>query len=95
MKKEKVVAQLHKQINKASRKIDELALKTQLGKADAKAAFDKRIKSLESQKIKFRNDVYHLKHMSSTAWEDLAKGCENSWYELKKSLRNAADEFKS
>ncbi len=47
MNKEQVVAKLHKRINKISRKIDELALQTHLGKADAKDAFDDSIKRLE------------------------------------------------
>lgn len=95
MKKEKVVALLHKRINKASKKIDELALQIHLGKADAKKAFDERIKSLESQKIKLRDEVHHMKYQSTTTWEDLAEGCQNSWSEMKISLRKAADDFKA
>lgn len=95
MEKRKVVAKLHKRINKASRKIDKLALQTHLAKADAKVAFDERIKALESQKNKFRDEIHHLKYLSSTAWEDLAEGCQKSWSEMKSSLRKAASEFKS
>jgi len=86
---------MHKRINKASRKIDELALQTHLGKEEAKEAFDERIKSLECQKNKFRDEIHHLKHITSTAWEDLAEGCDSSWSEMKTSLRKAANEFKS
>lgn len=86
---------LHKRINKTSRKIDELALQIHLGKAEAKEAFAERIESLECQKNKFRDEVHHLKFQTSTAWEDLAKGCNDSWFEMKTSLRKAADDFKS
>lgn len=95
MKKDKVVAQLHKRINKASRKIDNLALQTHLAKEEGKEAFDKRIKALENQKNKFRDEVRHLKHLTSTAWKDLEVGCNKSWSEMKASIRKATDEFRS
>lgn len=95
MNKEKVVNRLHKQIEKASRKIDELRLQAYLAKADAKVAYDERIKSLELQKDKFRDEVHHLHFLSLTAWEDVAEGCSTSWSSLKTSLRKAADEFKA
>ena len=95
MDKHQVIAKLHKRLNKTSRKIDELALQTHLGKAEAKAAFDERIQELEHQRSQFRDEVHHLKHLSSTAWEDLAEGCESSWFEMKTALRKAVDEFKS
>ena len=94
MEKEKVVAKLHKRINKISRKIDELALQTHLAEAEAKTAFDERIKSLESQKSKFRDEVHHLKHHPSTLWQDLYEVCNTKWFEMKASLRKAVDEFK-
>ena len=95
MKKEKIVARLHRRINKASRKIDTIALQTHLAKAEAKAAFDKRIKGLENQKNKFRDEIHHLQHITTNAWEDLAEGCNNSWLELKTALKKTAAEFRS
>jgi hypothetical protein len=58
-------------------------------------AFDKRIKDLENQKNKLRNEIHHLRHITSNAWEDLAEGCNSSWIELKTALKKTADEFKS
>ena len=95
MKKEKVVAKLHKQINKASREIDKLRLQTFLAKADAKVSIDERIESLESQINKLRDEIHHLHYITSSAWKDLADGCKSSWRELKISIRQAAKEFKS
>ncbi len=95
MDKEKVVAKLHKRINKISRKIDNLALQTHLGKAEAKEAFDECIKSLECQKNKFRDKVHHLKFLTSSAWQDLYEECNTTWFEMKASFRKADDNFKS
>ncbi|MAS94269.1 MAG: hypothetical protein CMO55_13815 [Verrucomicrobiales bacterium] len=95
MEKDKAVAQLHKKIDKASRKIDELRLQTHLAKADAKTAFDKRVKTLEEQRNKLRNDIHHFQRNTSDAWEDLAEGCNSSWKELRTSLRNALNEYRS
>jgi chromosome segregation ATPase len=95
MEKDEVVAKLHKRINKISRKIDDLALQTHLGKAEAKAVFDERIKSLEAQKNKFRDEVHHLKHQSSSVWQDLYEECNTAWFDMKTALRKAADDFKS
>jgi predicted nucleic acid-binding Zn-ribbon protein len=95
MKKEKVVAKLHKQINKASAKIDELRLKTYLAKADAKISIDERIEGLESQRNQLRDEIHDLHYNTSSAWKDLAEGCKKSWGELKGSLRKASKEFKS
>ena len=93
MDKEKVVAKKHRRIDKASGKIDELKLQTHLAKADVKVAYDERISSLEDQRDEMSEEIRHLQFLTSTAWDDLAKGCKNSWRELKVSLRKAADEF--
>lgn len=95
MNKEKVVNRLHKKIEKASKKIDELRLQAHLAKADAKVAFDERIKNLDVQKDKFREDVHHLHFLTQTAWEDVAEGCSASWSNLNTSIRKAANEFKA
>jgi chaperonin cofactor prefoldin len=95
MEKEKAVAKLHKRINKISRKIDNLALQTHLAEAEAKTAFNERIASLESQKNNFRDEVHHLKHHTSTLWQDLYEGCNTAWFDMKMALRNATDDFKS
>jgi hypothetical protein len=95
MEKEKVVAKLHKRINKISRKIDELALQTHLGKAEAKDAFDDSIKNLECQKNKFRDEVRHLTFVTSDTWQDLYERCNTAWFDLKTSFQKVADDFKS
>ena len=95
MDKEKVVARLHKRIDKASRKIDELKLQTHLAKADARVSYEEHIRSLDDQRDKLRDEIHRLQHLTSDAWEDVAEGCKNSWVELKTSLQKATDEFKS
>lgn len=94
MEKDKVVRRLHRQIDRASRRIDDFKLQTHLAKADAKAAFDERVESLEKKRNKLKDEIDHLHQSTSNAWEDLADGCKKSWTELKTSLRNAIAEYR-
>ncbi|MAS92211.1 MAG: hypothetical protein CMO55_03350 [Verrucomicrobiales bacterium] len=95
MEKDKVVRRLHRQIDRASRRIDDLKLQTHLAKADAKAAFVERVESLEKKRNDLRDSIHHLQYNTTSAWEDLAEGCKKSWTELKTSLRNAIAEYRS
>ena len=66
-KKDELVSRLHRQIDEASGKIDELRLKTHLAKAEAKTALEERIESLENRRNRLRDEVRHLQQSSGSA----------------------------
>lgn len=93
--KDELVTGLHEQIDNASRKIDELRLQVNLGKAEIQSALEERITLLESQKRKLYEEINHLKNTTDSAWNELAEGCQKSWNELQNAIQKAFEEFKS
>ena len=93
--KDDFVAELHSQIDDASRKIDELRLQTDLATKEAQTAFDERIGQLEKERDRVRKQIADLKNCAEDASEELTKGCQQSWEVFKDSLGDAMKKFKN
>ncbi len=93
-KKDEMVAELHRRIDEASQRIDELRVQAKLGQTEFKQRVHDRVTALEERREKLRSDLRQLSETGEGAWEQLSEGCKRSWQEFRQAVENAVAEFK-
>jgi predicted nucleic acid-binding Zn-ribbon protein len=76
--------------------VDLEKFKARAGKAsgEVRTEYEKQIKLLHEKLEHARKNLEKLEKSGSSASDELKKGIENAWAELKKAFDNVADKFK-
>jgi hypothetical protein len=82
------------QLKEWSAEIALLDAKADKAKAEAKIEYYKTIETLQGKQDTAKMKLQELRAAGDDAWEDLKKGAENVWTEVKTAFRSAASEFK-
>jgi predicted ATP-binding protein involved in virulence len=71
-----------------------LKAKADNAKADAKIEYYKTIEALQHKQNDAKAKLLELKTAGDEAWEDLKKGAEKAWTEVKTAYHDASSRFK-
>jgi len=94
-KKRKVyVDRVEAQLKEWGTEIDILKAKAEKAKAEAKITYLKQIEELRSKQESVKQKVHQLKGSGEEAWEDVKKGVDNAFADLRQALKQAASRFK-
>lgn len=74
-------------------KLEELKAKSREAKADASIEAQSALDEAKQQFVAFRDEAERFKESSKAAWQDLAQGCEESWYAFKGAAAKAKEHF--
>jgi len=74
-------------------KIQELQVKAEKAKTDAKTEYQKEIQQLRQKRDEAQNKLNQLQQASDEAWQELRAGAEKSWNDLKRAFENARSKF--
>ena len=91
--REEYLAALKADMERADRDIDDLKKKAMRASGDAKVAMDKKIKELESHRGEVHGRFEDFKADTRHAFDEMRKGMDKSWSELKDSIHKAKEEF--
>ena len=93
-KKEEYIRKLEAQLREWSSKIDELQIKADRMKADARVKYKESFETWDKRKEQAQIKLKELKEGSGPAWEEFKTGIENAWQELKTAFDNAIAKLK-
>jgi len=82
------------QLREWSAEIILLNAKADKAKAEAKIEYYKAIEALQGKHDTARTKLQELRTAGDDAWEDLRKGAENIWADVKIAFNSAASRFK-
>ena len=82
------------QLKEWSAEIALLKAKADKAKAEAKIEYYKTIETLQAKQDAARMKLQELRTAGDDAWEDLKKGAENVWTEVKTAFQSATSRFK-
>ena len=85
---------LDAQLKEWSAQIALLKAKADKAKVEAKIDLYKTIDILQSRQEEARTKLKELKTAGDAAWEDVKKGAEKAWAEIKIAYKDAASRFK-
>jgi methyl-accepting chemotaxis protein len=88
------IAEIEQQLRRLETELDELKVKANLAKADARDEFEKRRKELNEMISKLRTKLKAMTEDSDDAIDVIKKGVENAYDELKDAFDKAYKKFK-
>lgn len=93
--KDVYVAKAKAQLDQLSTQIDELTVKANLAKADAKVKYQKQLTVLKSKQAAAKSRFEELQATAGNAWEEMQVGVEAAWKELQTAFDRAKSELDS
>jgi archaellum component FlaC len=91
--RENFIERLEKGIQDLQTRIDELWVKANLAKADARDEYQRQIKDLDKEKDGLRRQLEDLRKSGGDAWKILKDGLDRAYKEVKASLDEAKKKF--
>jgi predicted ATP-binding protein involved in virulence len=82
------------QLKEWNAQIDLLKAKADKAKAEAKIDYYKTIDALQHKQEEARTKLKELKTAGDEAWEDVKKGAEKAWAEIRIAYKDATSRFK-
>lgn len=81
------------QMQKLGAQIDELQVKADLAKADAKVKYQEQIDALKVKQSEAKVKYEALKSSAGDAWEEMKSGVDSAWKELQVAFNKAKSEL--
>jgi len=91
--KQSYLQKLAAQLQQWDKEIDQLKVKADIAKAEAKTELLKQIDELRAKKQTAQGRLSELQAAGDEAWDDIKTGVEKSWTEMKGAFKSAMSKF--
>jgi Skp family chaperone for outer membrane proteins len=93
-KKAEYQKELDKKLDEMNVELKKWQEKAEKASGDAKAEMEKQVKDLQAQRDALAAKAKDFANDTGEAWEEVKKGLEKSWTELKEAFDKASDKYK-